>query len=232
MVVQLLERLVNEDGKLVLLAAHSSGGWVATEAALPALHATSRRATGKPGGVIGIFYFGAFVIPVGESVSSFFKPKDGTSVTPPWVEFHVSGPSLFSLQILPGATIANSPCSSFSFGQTQKSGLGTITDGPRFLFNDMDEASAQKWTATLTAQPVLDVKLTNDPYSALPCAYLVLEHDQMLRKKYQEGMVALQSEKSGRSFTMYSAPTSHSPHLSWTDGLVEKLEDFAGKIST
>ncbi|KAL2007281.1 hypothetical protein VTN00DRAFT_8719 [Thermoascus crustaceus] len=178
-VVQLLGRLVNEDGKLVLLAAYSSGGWVATEAALPALHTTSRRATGKPGGVIGIFCFGAFVIPVGESVSSFFKPKDGTSVTPPWVEFH-------------------------------KSGLGTITNGPRFLFNDMDEASAQ----------------------TLPCAYLVLEYDQMLPNEYQEGMVVLQSKKSGRPFTVYSDPTSHSPHFSWTDGLVERLEDFAGKIST
>ncbi|KAL1988119.1 hypothetical protein VTN96DRAFT_1150 [Rasamsonia emersonii] len=73
-------------------------------------------------------------------------------------------------------------------------------------------------------------QLTNDAYSALPCAYLVLEHDQTLPKEYHEAMAALQSQRNRRPFTMYSAPTGHSPHLSWTDGLVTKLEEFAGKI--
>lgn len=32
-----LERLIKQDGKEVLLVAHSSGGWVATQAAIPEL---------------------------------------------------------------------------------------------------------------------------------------------------------------------------------------------------
>ncbi|KAB8232727.1 hypothetical protein BDV23DRAFT_175314 [Aspergillus alliaceus] len=60
-VIQLLDRLVNQNGKRVLLVAHSSG----------------------------IFYMGAFVIPVGESVSSFFQPKDATIVAPPYMRFHI-----------------------------------------------------------------------------------------------------------------------------------------------
>jgi hypothetical protein len=73
------------------------------------------------------------------------------------------------------------------------------------------------------------VKLTNDAFSALPWAYLVLENDQTLPKEYQEGMVALQSQRTGRPLSMYRALTSHSPHLSWTVGLAGRLEEFASK---
>ena len=90
-VLEVLKPLV-EEGKNVLLIAHSAGGWVATEVARPELQAKSRAETGLSGGVIGIFYMGAFVIPVGESVNTFFQPKDGNFVTPPFMTFHVSQP--------------------------------------------------------------------------------------------------------------------------------------------
>ncbi|KAE8323544.1 Alpha/beta hydrolase fold-1 [Aspergillus sergii] len=197
-VVKLLDKLVNEDGKLVLLVAHSSGGWVATQAAIPELQAKTRRSEGKTGGLIGIFYMGAFVVPVGESIHSFFQPKDGTTFVPPFMRFHKHGVK----------------------------GLGTPVDAPRFFFNGLDDESAAKWTATLTASPVNTDRLTNDAYSALPCAYLVLEDDLTLPKEYQEGMIALQEEKGNR-FTVYRAPSGHSPHLTWTDGLVTRVADFA-----
>lgn len=95
-VVEVIKPLV-EAGKNVLVTGHSAGGFVATEAALPELQFKVRAGKGLPGGVIGIFYMGAFVIPVGESVSSFFQPKDGTLVTPPFMRFHISydGPYIF-----------------------------------------------------------------------------------------------------------------------------------------
>lgn len=86
-VLEVLKPLV-EQGKDVLLLAHSAGGWVATEAAQPELQAKNRAASS--GGIIGIFYMGAFVIPVGESVNTFFQPKDGNFVVPPFMTFHVS----------------------------------------------------------------------------------------------------------------------------------------------
>lgn len=89
-IVELLKKLIDEEGKWVLLVGHSSGGWVATEAAKPELQATTRKAEGKQGGVVGIFYMGAFIIPVGESVHSFFQPKDRPVVAPPFMRFHVS----------------------------------------------------------------------------------------------------------------------------------------------
>lgn len=98
------------------------------------------------------------------------------------------------------------------------------------MFNGVDPDAAIQWTKTLTAAPTMLVKLTNDPYSVLPCAYLVLDEDRTLPKQYQEGMVALESGKEGTVFTVYHAPSGHSPHLSWTEGLVGKVEEFVRDI--
>lgn len=96
---KLVDQLIAE-GKSVLLAGHSSGGWVAAEAAQPARQAHVRAQAGHSGGIIGIFFIGAFIIPVGESVDSFFQPADGKPVAPPFVRFHVSLSSTSILQLL------------------------------------------------------------------------------------------------------------------------------------
>lgn len=98
------------------------------------------------------------------------------------------------------------------------------------MFNDLDPAEAKKWEAKLVPSTgVLTAKLTNDAYSALPCAYLVLDGDLTLPKEYQEGMVALQASKTG-DFTIYHSPAGHSPHLSWTEGVADSALDFVRKI--
>jgi hypothetical protein len=51
----------------------------------------------------------------------------------------------------------------------------------------------------------------------------------MLAKEYQEGMAALQGSKTG-NFTMYHCPAGHSPHLSWTEGVVDTIWDFVEKV--
>ena len=89
-VLGVLRPLIERQNKQVLLLAHSAGGWVATQAAIPELLETSRQSQGLSGGLIGIFYFGAFVVPLGESLHTTFQPKDGRIVTPPWLQFHVS----------------------------------------------------------------------------------------------------------------------------------------------
>ena len=68
----LLKKLINEAGQSVVLFGHSSGGFTATEAATPKLQMKNRRENGMPGGIVGISYGCAFLIPVGESVHSFF----------------------------------------------------------------------------------------------------------------------------------------------------------------
>ncbi|KAI1169759.1 alpha/beta-hydrolase [Nemania sp. FL0916] len=202
-ILGILNPLIVEKGKRVLIVGHSSGGWVATEAARPELQAKTRKEKGLPGGVIGIFYMGALIIPLGESVHSFFQPKDGSQIVPPFIKFHK-----------PGWT-----------------GLATPKDAEKFFFNDVELEVARKWVPGLTASPILTTKLSNDAYAALPCAYLILEGDLTLPKEYQESMVALQAQKTG-DFTLYRCPAGHSPHLSWTEGTAETIRNFVEKIES
>lgn len=86
----LLTKLISEEGKKVILIGHSSGGFTATAAAVPEFQARTRQAKGESGGIVGIFYECGFLIPVEQSVHSFFQPKDGSPpVIPPYCEFHV-----------------------------------------------------------------------------------------------------------------------------------------------
>ena len=95
----LLNRLIAGEGKNVLLIGHSSGGGSATAAAIPELQARTRQAKKLPGGIVGIFYECGFMIPIGESVNSFFQPKDGSPpVLPPYCQLHVSSYWLSYLQ--------------------------------------------------------------------------------------------------------------------------------------
>lgn len=92
-ITELLHQLVTESGKQVLLIGHSSGAFTATMVAVPELHAKTRKASGAPGGIVGIFYECGFLIPPGESVHRFFQPKDGSdAIIPPYCHFHVRPP--------------------------------------------------------------------------------------------------------------------------------------------
>ncbi|KAJ4288032.1 hypothetical protein N0V90_012048 [Kalmusia sp. IMI 367209] len=219
-VLEVIRPLIEKQAKKILLVAHSAGGWAATQAAIPELQAKTRSSQGLQGGIIGIFYYGAFIIPVGESINSFFQPKDALPLMPPWMQYHVSLPALdlLTLPLTEPISQAHGP-----------DGLGTLILPEKFMFNDLDHEEAEKWAKTLTASPNGTTKLTNDAYAALPCAYLVLEGDQTLAKEYQEGMIALQAGKTGE-FKIYRCPTGHSAHLSWTDGIVGVAQDFVGGL--
>jgi len=89
-VEEILDRLILEHDMYVLLVGHSSGAFTATMVATPELQAKSRKAKGLSEGVIGVFYACGFLVPVGESVHSFFQPKDGSEATiPPYCRVHV-----------------------------------------------------------------------------------------------------------------------------------------------
>lgn len=87
---KLLDKLIVQEGRKVVLFGHSSGGFVATYVARQKYHRAARQANNLDGGIIGIFYACAFLIPMGESVHSFFQPKDGSEgIVPPYCRFHV-----------------------------------------------------------------------------------------------------------------------------------------------
>ncbi|KAI4146182.1 MAG: hypothetical protein LQ341_002162 [Variospora aurantia] len=201
-VTEILNRLVMDHEKHVVLLGHSSGAFTATMAARPELQVKSRREKGFSGGIIGIFYECGFLIPVGESVHSFFQPKDGSeAVIPPFCQFHNRG----------------------------FEGLASTKDGAKYFFNDLDDDTAKYYEGTLTASQPLTTVLDNDPYVSVPCAYLITENDLALPPAYQESMIEMQGQRSGVELSVYRCGAGHSPHLTWTEGLVSVLEDFEQK---
>ncbi|KAJ5715969.1 uncharacterized protein N7483_013150 [Penicillium malachiteum] len=197
---QVLDQLIVQERKQVLLVAHSSGGWVATQAAVLELQYEARQAQGQNGGLIGIFYYSAFTIPLNQSINGYFQPNDGSFTIPPWLKFWKHGAA----------------------------GVATLVDAPKFMFNGLNAVEAEKWTATLTAAPINTGILTNDAYATIPCAYLELTDDYILPKEYQEAMIMEQKEL-GNDFTVYYAPTGHSAHLTWTEPLAKNVANFVDK---
>lgn len=82
----------------------------------------------------------------------------------------------------------------------------------------------------MTAGSVLTTVLDHDAYSKLPCAALICEKDLALPVLYQEMMVEIQSKREETDFTVYKCDAGHSPHLTWTDGLVECVQEWAATI--
>jgi len=65
-----LIELVETEGKDVLVVLHSYGGLVGAEAVYESLGKQSRKNLGLKGGVIGLFHIAAFILPLGESLTT------------------------------------------------------------------------------------------------------------------------------------------------------------------
>lgn len=75
-----LVRQIEYDGKTVLVAMHSYGGLVGSEAIPEELSHSKRQALGLPGGVIHLFYFSAFILNEGQSVLGTFGEASNTRI--------------------------------------------------------------------------------------------------------------------------------------------------------
>ncbi|KAI4146885.1 MAG: hypothetical protein L6R39_003301 [Caloplaca ligustica] len=178
---KILDHLIVDTNKHVLLLGHSSGAFTATMAAIPELQAHMRKRKGAGGGIIGIFYECGFLIPVGESVHSFFQPKDGSAaVIPPYCQFHKF-----------------KEANHVGFQKHGFKGVASAKNGAQYFFNGLDEATANHYEKTLTASPPFTTVLDNDPYTAIPCAYLITEDDLALPATYQESMLNMQVSRPG-----------------------------------
>lgn len=100
-IYELLDKLIVIEGKNVVLLGHSSGGFLATYVARSKYQRRVRQANNLDGGLIGVFYFCAFMLPMGESIHGFIQPKDGSDPTvPPYASIHVSIGPLTYMKVL------------------------------------------------------------------------------------------------------------------------------------
>jgi alpha-beta hydrolase superfamily lysophospholipase len=80
-VKRVLEQLVLDEGKDVVVVMHSYGGLVGSNAIPKELSFSNRKTAGLSGGVIHLFYFAAFVLDEGQSVLSAFGESGNNDVT-------------------------------------------------------------------------------------------------------------------------------------------------------
>lgn len=100
-IYELLDKLIEREGKNVIVMGHSSGGFLATYVARSKYQRKVRQAKNLDGGLIGIFYFCAFLVPLGESITGYLQPKDRSDpVRPPFARFHVSTALLNEISFL------------------------------------------------------------------------------------------------------------------------------------
>jgi pimeloyl-ACP methyl ester carboxylesterase len=77
---KVVERLVQDEGKKVLVVMHSYGGLVGSNAISKELSYLHREAAGEPGGVVHLFYLAAFVLAEGQSVMGAFGESPNNDV--------------------------------------------------------------------------------------------------------------------------------------------------------
>ncbi|KAI4251248.1 MAG: hypothetical protein LQ352_004973, partial [Teloschistes flavicans] len=75
-----LVRQVEYEHKTVVVAMHSYGGLVGSEAIPEDLSYTKRQSLGLPGGIIHLFYFCAFILDQGQSVLGTFGESPNNDV--------------------------------------------------------------------------------------------------------------------------------------------------------
>jgi hypothetical protein len=79
-VKQVLEQLIIDEGRKVVVVMHSYGGLVGSNSISEELSFSHRKAGGKPGGVIHLFYFAAFVLDEHQSVLGTFGESPNNDV--------------------------------------------------------------------------------------------------------------------------------------------------------
>jgi pimeloyl-ACP methyl ester carboxylesterase len=198
-VKSVLERLVNDEGKKVVVVMHSYGGLVGSNAVSKELRFSHRKATGLPGGVIHLFYFAAFMLDEGQSVLSAFgeSPNNDVKVS-----------AVNSINPLRPA-----------YESTQADGRMYLKDGAALLYNDLPAQEAAEWEERLIAQShaVQRTEITCAAWKYVPSTYLLCENDKAAPPQYQQ----MFAELAGSKLIRYGA--GHSPMLSQPGMLVKSI---------
>ena len=202
-----LGRLIEHEGKDVVVIMHSYGGLVGSEAVTEELGRTKRKEKGLPGGVIHLFYYSAFLLEEGQSVLSAFgeSPNNDVKVN---ILIFLQPPYMLTL--------------------LKPDGRFYILHGDRVLYNDLSPSEASLWASRLIAQSyqVQTTKITHTAWRYVPSTYLICENDQAAPVQYQERFAASAGSQVER------CNSGHSPHLSQPQMLVRKIHEAVQKAGT
>ena len=111
------------------------------------------------------------------------------------------------------------------FKTLQPDGRMFLKNGEKLLYNDLPPSEASTWASKLIPQShkVQTTKFTRAAYRYIPSTYLICENDQAAPPQFQEMFAGSANAQVER------CSSGHSPMLSQTDMLVEKIARAAEK---
>lgn len=195
-----LIRLVEYESKKVVVVMHSYGGLVGSEAVSEDLSYRWRRSQNQSGGVVHLFYYGAFILSKGQSVMSAFGESPNNDLR-----------------------VSTAPSTSRKYANTgfllQPNGRFTMLNAGKTIYNDLPEPEAALWESRIILQSykVQLTKLTREAYRYVPSTYLICDNDQAAPPQFQQNFAELANSK------IEHCSSGHSPHLSQPAMLVNKI---------
>jgi len=199
-----LRQLVEDEGKLVLVIAHSWGGIPASEACKEALCLPARKAVGKKGGVFGILFLTAFCVPVGMSTIDYVTHGPG------------GGDASKAFEVWPSGLVTCNDPERCLFSPTERTAHAALI---------------KRMAESLTAQP-MESNLTRLEYAGyrnVSCGYVVCEEDTMIPVAMQESLVAsLKGEQGAPEVKVWRCRSGHEPAITQPElvkGIAVKFAD-------
>lgn len=222
-----LSRLIDKEGKDVILIGHSYGGNVVSNASDGFGRAT-RAAEGKTGGISLLIYLTGFVVPKGKSLLVALGGQ-----WQPWMKFDVSRDKENKRQTVergnPMIDLIMIPCIQGEYSYA--------SDEANIFYNDLSPEEQKKWVAKLRhgSKASYTTPITHEPWHHMSCAYVFCDEDHALPPFAQDFMVqTIKGEDGGEPeagpLLTARLPASHSPFLSMPHKTAETIEKLVADV--
>ena len=179
---------------------------MATEAVTPSLEYETRKGSGQPGGVVGIFYMCAFIPLKGEATGTFFGARFAEH-PPNWL---MSGPEMV--------------------GKNKDCVILELVNSLEYMYPDLPLEEAKRLEKLLTPRPTIKSMSTMEPFLRVPCGYLYTKEDRILLLDSQTKMMRRLKEKGANCVKEWTYEKGHMPLLSDTENVTKMVVEFAGVL--
>jgi hypothetical protein len=171
---------------------------------------------GLKGGVIGLFHIAAFILPLGESLTTGV----GAVVVAGLQVYITTFPASLTCLLPPTDT------------ELQPDGSVLMSDPGHRCYNDLPEDQRNHWVSLLRPNPAVahSSPLTYVAYKHYPVAYLYCENDQAIPVQFQRSMVK-KVRAMGVMVREYNCDSGHSPYLSQPVTVLKAVESWLKLLS-
>jgi len=209
-----LTRLIDEEGKDVILVTHSYGGIAGAEGAKGFAQAV-RQADQKKGGIIHMVYATALIAREGESLLDTMRDCP----TLDNVIDHVSNLSV----------LLHTSDHAYVVSQDGHMTLKPIPSA-QSLFTQLPQEEGVQWVGEMPGHSRIsfDNLATYPAYKDIPMTYLLCENDLIISPDVQRSMVRMVEKETGKKVEVYSLSAGHMPNITASKDVVKVIRIASG----